>query len=300
MIRRSIDEIGMEESLKKLHLDQLIEKCKGKDKDNQRKIIARHILHCAYQGTVNSSTETLESARELAVEIGADFSEWKIDEEVNSYTDKIEKAIHRDLSWENDDITLQNIQARARAPIIWMLANIKQSLLLVTSNRSEGDVGYATMDGDTSGSIAPIAAVDKYFILHWLSWAEMNLGYKSLSYVNSLNPTAELRPLAQSQTDEDDLMPYHVIVEIEKLAIRDKFSPKEVFQKLHEANLEGPDLLKIHIKKFFTLWCRNQWKRERTAPAFHLDEFNVDPRTWCRFPILSSGYFYELAELDDL
>jgi NAD+ synthase (glutamine-hydrolysing) len=300
MIRRSLAEIGLEESLKKLHLEELIEECRGRDVPVQRKIIARRILHCAYQGTINSSTETLESAGKLAAEIGAEFSEWKIDEEVNSYTHKIEKAIHRDLSWANDDITLQNIQARARAPIIWMLANIKRSLLLVTSNRSEGDVGYATMDGDTSGSIAPIAAVDKYFILHWLNWAQTNLGYKSLSYVNSLNPSAELRPLEQSQTDEDDLMPYHIIVEIEKHAIRDKFSPKEVFQKLQKANLESPDLLKIHIKKFFALWCRNQWKRERTAPAFHLDDFNVDPRTWCRFPILSSGYFDELAELDDL
>jgi NAD+ synthase (glutamine-hydrolysing) len=181
-----------------------------------------------------------------------------------------------------------------------MLANIYQSLLLVTSNRSEGDVGYATMDGDTSGSIAPIAAIDKYFILKWLSWAEQRLGYKSLAYVNTLNPTAELRPLDQSQTDEDDLMPYHVIVAIEQLAIRDKRSPKEIFHKLSAAKLESPELLKNHIRKFFTLWCRNQWKRERTAPAFHLDDFNVDPRTWCRFPILSSGYFDELAEIDDL
>jgi NAD+ synthase (glutamine-hydrolysing) len=300
MIRRSIDEIGLEESLKKLHLEELIHLCQGHDSSKQRKIILRHILHCAYQGTVNSSADTLESARKLAKEIGADFSEWKIDEEVSSYTKKIEKAINRNLSWETDDITLQNIQARARAPIIWMLANIKQSLLIVTSNRSEGDVGYATMDGDTSGSIAPIAAVDKYFILQWLTWAEKTLGYQSLSYVNSLNPTAELRPLEQSQTDEEDLMPYHVIVEIEKHAIRDKRSPKEVFQRLAVTELESPELLKLHIKKFFNLWCRNQWKRERTAPAFHLDDFNVDPRTWCRFPILSSGYFDELAELDDL
>jgi NAD+ synthase (glutamine-hydrolysing) len=270
--------------------------------DYMRKSYSKGFVLSLSGGADSSTCAVLvsEMIRRSLDEIGAAFSEWKIDEEVNSYTDKIEKVIHRDLSWENDDITLQNIQSRARAPIIWMLANIKQSLLLVTSNRSEGDVGYATMDGDTSGSIAPIAAVDKYFILQWLGWAEMNLGYKSLSFVNSLNPTAELRPLEQSQTDEDDLMPYHVIVEIEKLAIRDKFSPKEVFQKLHEANLESPDLLKIHIKKFFTLWCRNQWKRERTAPAFHLDDFNVDPRTWCRFPILSSGYFDELAELDDL
>jgi NAD+ synthase (glutamine-hydrolysing) len=181
-----------------------------------------------------------------------------------------------------------------------MLANIRQALLLVTSNRSEGDVGYATMDGDTSGSIAPIAAVDKFFILQWLQWAEKSLGYKSLAFVNSLQPTAELRPLEKSQTDEDDLMPYKVIVAIEKLAIRERFSPRQVFETLRQEQLESDDLLKNHIRKFYTLWCRNQWKRERTAPAFHLDDFNVDPRTWCRFPILSSAYFDELTELDDL
>jgi NAD+ synthase (glutamine-hydrolysing) len=300
MIKRSFEEIGFEQSLKKLHLDHFIDECRSLDPVSRRKFIINKIFHCAYQGTKNSSRETLESAKQLALEIGANFYEWKIDDEVSSFTNKIEHTIDRNLTWQNDDITLQNIQSRVRAPIIWMLANIYNSLLLVTSNRSEGDVGYSTMDGDTSGSIAPIAAIDKYFILQWLSWAEKHLGYKSLSYVNSLNPTAELRPLELSQTDEDDLMPYHVIVQIEKLAIRDKYAPKEIFQKLKSENLEDPELLKSHIKKFFRLWCRNQWKRERTAPAFHMDDFNVDPRTWCRFPILSSGYFDELSELDDL
>ena len=180
-----------------------------------------------------------------------------------------------------------------------MLANIKNALLLVTSNRSEGDVGYATMDGDTSGSIAPIAAVDKYFILQWLAWAEKNLQYPSLSQVNALNPTAELRPPDKRQTDETDLMPYDVLVEIEKLAIRDRRSPLETFNYLKDQGFEDDELLKVHIKKFFRLWCRNQWKRERTAPAFHLDDFNVDPRTWCRFPILSGGYLEELSLLDE-
>jgi NAD+ synthase (glutamine-hydrolysing) len=136
--------------------------------------------------------------------------------------------------------------------------------------------------------------------LNWLVWAEKNLGYRSLKRVNGLNPTAELRPLEKSQTDEDDLMPYPVIIEIEKLAIRDKHSPVETFNILNERKLEDSELLKIHIRKFFGLWCRNQWKRERTAPAFHLDDFNVDPRTWCRFPILSSGYLDELSELDHI
>jgi NAD+ synthase (glutamine-hydrolysing) len=300
MVRRGIRELGLKAFLDKLHLTDFYETCHNLRGDEVYRHIINNVLSCAYQGTRNSSDETLKSARLLADEIGAKFSEWKIDQEVTSYTGKIENAIGRQLTWVNDDITLQNIQARARAPIIWMLANIRQALLLVTSNRSEGDVGYATMDGDTSGSIAPIAAVDKYFILQWLQWAEKSLGYKSLAFVNSLQPTAELRPLEKSQTDEDDLMPYKVIVEIEKLAIRDRLSPRQVFDVLRNEKLESEDLLKIHIRKFYTLWCRNQWKRERTAPAFHLDDFNVDPRTWCRFPILSSGYFDELAELDGL
>ena len=31
------------------------------------------------------------------------------------------------------------------------------------------------------------------------------------------------------------------------------------------------------------------------APSFHLDDKNLDPRSWCRFPILSGGYREELA-----
>jgi NAD+ synthase (glutamine-hydrolysing) len=51
------------------------------------------------------------------------------------------------------------------------------------------------------------------------------------------------------------------------------------------------------IERFFTLWARSQWKRERLAPAFHVDDRNLDPRTWCRFPMLSGGFERELAEL---
>lgn len=121
------------------------------------------LLTCAYQGTKNSSSETFEAAETLAQSLGAQFHSWVIDDEVASYTKKIEQAIDRKLSWENDDVTLQNIQARTRSPIIWMLANVHRAVLLTTSNRSEGDVGYATMDGDTSGSFAPIAGLSKTF-----------------------------------------------------------------------------------------------------------------------------------------
>ncbi len=299
MIRRGVEELGLEHFLKKINYQdaEWHAYLQTLSYEQQCQALCRKLLTCAYQGTVNSSDNTYQSAWALAKSIGATFYDWQIDDEVNSYTRKVESAIQRKLTWETDDLTLQNIQARARSPIIWMFANLNNALLLTTSNRSEGDVGYATMDGDTSGSISPIAGVAKQFIIDWLKWAQEALHYPGLRYVNSLAPSAELRPLERTQTDEADLMPYFILVEIENLAIKERFAPVKVYELLRMKNLCSPTQLKAWIVKFFRMWSRNQWKRERLAPAFHLDDFSVDPRSWCRFPILSGGYEKEIEEL---
>ncbi len=291
MVKRVSKEIGWTAFCSSLSLDE-------KKVDQNWQTAVGMLLTCAYQGTRNSSDKTLYAARSLAGSIGAEFHAWTIDDEVSAYSSKIEKAIGRKLEWQTDDIAMQNIQARARSPIIWMLANLKKAVLLTTSNRSEGDVGYATMDGDTSGSLAPIAGLSKVFILQWLKWAETALDQRGLNAVNNLQPTAELRPLERNQTDEDDLMPYAILSQIEKHAIQERKPPAEVFMVMKGA--EDDARLKLHIRKFFRMWAANQWKRERLAPSFHFDDLNVDPRSWCRFPILSSGFEQELQILDSL
>ena len=298
MVRRAVAELGVLGFTEKLHMAKRVDvvALEAMPQAEACKILVSKLLVCAYQSTGNSSDATFTSARELAFSIGAVFHDWSIDEEVKGYISKIEKSIGRELTWQTDDITLQNIQARVRAPAIWMLANINYSLLMATSNRSEASVGYATMDGDTAGSISPIAGVDKNFVREWLVWAEKNLGYTGLSYVNSLQPTAELRPAGSNQTDESDLMPYPVLQEIERAAFFERLCPVKVFEKLR--GIEEDMLLKHHIKKFYTLWSRNQWKRERYAPSFHFDDYNIDPRSWLRFPILSGSFKTELEELD--
>lgn len=293
MIKRGIEELGNELFVKKLGLSY-------SESTVDQKTIASQILTCAYQGTKNSSKETLQSASALAEEIGATFYEWEIDQQLEGYQSIIESKINRKLTWQQDDITLQNIQARSRSPIIWMLANINNALLLTTSNRSEGDVGYTTMDGDSSGSIAPIAGVDKPYIRSWLQWAENSLGYRSLKLTNSMAPTAELRPQGSSQTDESDLMPYELMVEIEQLAFVHRKDPVTIYMLLLEKLPYTKEELHLYIQRFFRLWARNQWKRERTAPSFHVDIMSVDPRSWLRFPILSGGFSKELQELEKL
>ncbi len=303
MVRLGVAELGEAEFRHRLGLAAATHQSCRADADNdtlteRRHRLVRELLTCAYQGTVNSSDNTFESAQELAASIGARFFHWEIDAEVRGYVGKIEGALGRPLTWETDDLALQNIQARVRAPGIWLLTNVQNCLLLTTSNRSEASVGYCTMDGDTAGSISPIAGVDKDFVKKWLRWAETELGYPGLRYVNALQPTAELRPLADNQTDERDLMPYVLLNRIERLAFYDRLSPAAVLAQLvaEETGFDRAQLVGF-VRRFYTLWSRNQWKRERYAPSFHLDDYNVDPRSWLRFPILSGGFGAELDAL---
>ncbi len=264
------------------------------------------LLTCAYQPTKHSGQVTRTAAEQVATALGAEYHVIDVDPQYQQYLRAIEGTIGRTLSWDTDDLALQNIQARVRAPSIWMLANLKGAVLLTTSNRSEAAVGYATMDGDTAGGLAPLGGIDKTYLRTWLTWMETKgpvglAPLPALRFITAQQPTAELRPPSKdgtAQTDEADLMPYDVLEAVEDAAICDKHTPVEVLQLLTPRYPEhAARQLATWIERFFRLWCRNQWKRERLAPSFHLDDRNVDPRSWCRFPILSGGFERELAEL---
>ncbi len=300
MVELGVAELGLGGFLAKLGHVRVPEGAK-----DVRDAIGR-LVTCVYQATRNSSRVTRDAARAVAEATGARLVEFDVDALVAGYTKLVSDAVARPLTWERDDLALQNIQARVRGPGAWLLANLSNALLLATSNRSEAAVGYATMDGDTCGGLSPIAGVDKAFLRTYLRWLEHDgpeglHAMPALAAVTCQLPTAELRPPERGQTDEADLMPYDVLDAIERAAIRDKLLPLEVYRQMRAffPNLESRQLA-AWVERFFMLWARNQWKRERYAPSFHLDDENLDPKTWCRFPILSSGFASELAELRDL
>ena len=297
MVAQSCAELGLEGVQKKLgYIGGIRDATDVRD-------LTRRLLTTAYQATENSGPVTRLAARAVAEAVGSEHHEFDISTLHAGYVAMVGEALGRPLTWAQDDIALQNIQARVRSPGIWMLTNVKGALLLSTSNRSEAAVGYATMDGDTSGGLAPIAGIDKAWLRQWLVWLEkegpLGLGpIPALSAVNAQAPTAELRPPERTQTDEADLMPYPLLDAIERAAIRDKQSPVEVYRQMRLVFPQyGPSPLGAWVERFFRLWCRNQWKRERYAPSFHVDDENLDPKTWCRFPILNGGYELELEEL---
>lgn len=298
MVRLGVDALGLAEFCEKLaHVPEI-------DDAGSADELVDALLTCVYQSTRNSSERTRSAAETVAETIGAQYLEIDVDSIVQDYTERVEGALDRHLDWASDDIALQNIQARARGPGVWMIANVQNALLLATSNRSEAAVGYTTMDGDTCGGLSPIAGIDKAFLRRWLVWmrdvgpAELD-AIPELEVVTEQQPTAELRPQEADQTDEGDLMPYEILDTVERAAIRDKHGPQDVLDLVRERFDHFDDAqLKRWVERFFRLWSRNQWKRERYAPSFHLDDENLDPKTWCRFPILSGGFERELSELD--
>jgi NAD+ synthase (glutamine-hydrolysing) len=262
------------------------------------------LLRTLYQATVHSGPVTRSAAQAVAQAVGCRHDNVEIQFIVDGYRGLAERLLGRPLRWPEDDLVLQNLQARVRSPGVWALANAEGRLLLATNNRSESAAGYTTMDGDTSGGLAPVAGIGKHFLRAWLRWMEERgpegLGaFPALKAVNDQAPTAELRPPEDGQTDEGDLMPYQVLDCLERACVVDRLPPLLAWRQAKQS-LPGFDAaqLKLWTRRFYQLWSHAQWKRERLALSFHVDDHNVDPRSWCRWPVLSGGFKLELADLE--
>lgn len=266
--------------------------------------LVRDQLVTAYMASEHSGKATQHAAKALAEQLGAEHHECVFQQAVDVHKQLVTGMLGEELSWTDpkDDISLQNVQARLRGSLIWFIANLKNRLLLTTSNKSEAAVGYATMDGDTSGGLAPIADVPKSMIGPWLSWAMRTHGLDSLRFVLETPATAELRPPDRVQTDETDLMPFAVL---DRLIYHFAYlgeEPVVMFQRLWpemgERYAHDARAFAAHIRKFVRMFCQAQWKRERFAIGLRVTAFDLDPKYGFRFPAVQEPFTAELADLD--
>jgi NAD+ synthase (glutamine-hydrolysing) len=288
-LRLAIEALGAKEVVTFLGIGD-----KLKVKDPSIPQLISELVTCVYQKTSNNSKQTQDNALRLAKALGVAYLELDIDPIVNGYVSLIEEKVGQKLEWATHDIALQNIQSRVRSPSAWMLANLKGALLLATGNRNEASVGYCTMDGDTSGGFDPIGGVGKPFLQSWLRWigsegAKDGFKIPEVLPILDMAPTAELRPTSRKQTDEADLMPYEVLDFIEREFVMQRRDPESIveFAKSHFGDKYDISRLREFTEIFVKLWSSSQWKRERLAPSFQIDEYGVGANTWCRFPVIS-------------
>jgi NAD+ synthase (glutamine-hydrolysing) len=248
----------------------------------------KSVLTCIYQESGNNPPLSRKISTTIANDLGATFYDLSITPFFSQYKETYQTLTGEVLDYGNADLPLQNLQARTRVILPWLIANNRQLLFLNTSNRSEIAVGYSTMDGDTAGALNPIGGVSKTFLLEWLEWVKKTSPYGlKLSILKELytrSPSAELRPLESNQRDEDDLMPYPLLEEIERMYVLERLSPAEITTNLKESYKEEP--IERYVNEFVTLFRHAAWKRERFSPSFHLDDLNLSPRSFWRAPIL--------------
>ena len=168
------------------------------------------------------------------------------------------------------------------------------------------------MDGDTCGGLSPIAGIDKAFIRKWLVWMEhtgvaiewsflgrlRRFSIPALKFINDQQPTAELRPLEEKQTDEADLMPYVILNAFERALIRERLPFNDAVARVVK---EAPELgvavdeqtIRGWGQRFCKLWDASQWKRERYAPGFQFDDYDLAPTSWANYPYVSAGFSFE-------
>ena len=295
----ALSELGAEAYCARLaRLGFAFPRCEGDIITYVRDVVMPQLLVTVYQGSDNSSDVTRTAARMLAKGVGASHHEWSISQVVKDYVALFDGICpDKPLSWEHDDVPLQNIQARSRLPGIWLTANREGRLLIETSNLSESAVGYCTMDGDTAGGLAPIAGIGKSVVRRinkhletdgFKVNAELTFKLPEMSYITAQAPTAELRP-GGTQTDEGDLMPYVVLDAIRKLFAQDYLGPKDILARLQQEDEFKPYTAKLpdYVQRFFVLHSRSQWKRVRYPVGFHIEKDDESPCGYWRFPIFS-------------
>ncbi len=100
----------------------------------------------------------------------------------------------------------ENAQARLRMIVLMSYVNRYKGMLLNTGNKTEATLGYATLYGDTAGTIAPIGDLTKpqvYALAAWLNRQEKRIP----DFILSRAPTAELSPGQIDPFDYDEIAP---------------------------------------------------------------------------------------------
>jgi NAD+ synthase/NAD+ synthase (glutamine-hydrolysing) len=201
-----------------------------------------------------SSPGSIEDARSLASNVGVRFELLSITEICNSYRQTL-RGVFTGLK---EDVTEENIQARARGTLLMALSNKFNAIVLSTGNKSELGVGYCTLYGDMVGGLAVISDVPKtlvYRISHYVNSRRPVIPQASLEKP----PSAELRP---DQKDSDSLPPYDVLDAILEDYVEDSRSAAQVAQS------RGFDL--DLVKRVIRMVDRAEYKRQQAAPGIKI------------------------------
>ncbi len=255
---------------------------------------ANRVFYTCYMATQNSSKATRDRAKQLTDQIGSYHLSVNIDSVVAALyslfvgiTGKTPQfKVEGGTAEENN--ALQNIQARIRMTLAYLMAQLlpwvrgKQGALLVlgSANVDESLRGYVTKYDCSSADLNPIGGISKTDLRRFLRWAADHLGYDTLIEVVEAPPTAELEPITETYTQEDEAdmgMTYDELSRFGRLRKIDRCGPVSMFEKLvHEWNHLPPQEVAEKVKRFFYYYSVNRHKMTTLTPSYHAESYSPD------------------------
>jgi len=199
-----------------------------------------------------SSQHSIDDAIGLSDNLKAKYTIINIEGIVNSFEDGLS-----DLFRGTDkDITEENIQARVRGTLLMAYSNKFGHIVINTSNKSEGAVGYSTMYGDATGSLSVLGDVYKTDVYRLANYINRD---KEVIPKNTIikPPSAELR---HGQRDSDSLPDYEVLDRILFDFIDLKKDVSEISENIDE---------KL-VKKIINLVEKSEYKRYQFPPILRV------------------------------
>ena len=231
-------------------------------------IFRREDIEAVLLPSIFTSELSIQLAKEQCEILDINYSIISI-EDINL---TINRTLEERFSGLSQDVTEENIQARARGLILMSISNKSGKVLLTTGNKSELAVGYSTLYGDMCGSFAPLKDLYKTEVYSLSRWRNKKTIAIPTSVIDRM-PTAEL---SQDQYDIDTLPKYEILDSILKSFIEEKKSLYEICKMGFEKNL---------VAKIINMVIKNEYKRRQYSPGV-----KVTPESFGRerrFPIVS-------------
>jgi NAD+ synthase (glutamine-hydrolysing) len=200
-----------------------------------------------------SSEHSITDAMALADTLGVRYDIIDIREIYSTYT----QALNAVFKGTAEDITEENIQARIRGNLLMSVSNKFGDILLNTSNKSEGAVGYGTLYGDMSGGLSVLGDVyktDVYRLAAYINREKVIIPRNTIEKA----PSAELR---LNQKDTDSLPAYEVLDRILFNYIEMKKSAEEITQSGIDKNV---------VEKTINMVNYYEYKRYQAPPILRI------------------------------
>lgn len=249
-------------------------------------------------------------AQTLADNLGILLVETPISAITNAFSSgigQIRQAI--ESHWGDTDPrsnAMDNVQAISRATILRQLGNEFRALPVATSDKSEFYLGYATVNGDMSGALAPIGDLPKTKVRALARWLNENRPSHVKTPQNALPESVIAKPsgadlkkdpiTGKLVTAEEDLMPYEfadeIIWRIE--ALRQSHDDMLAIRFQYEENYLLSQAQKVEwLRKFYDRMAKSVFKWFIAPPILIVEGNGSIAKSDYHHPIVANRIAWE-------